>query len=323
MSKVKVSIVIPVYEDWTSLDRLLDGVRGALEVAGASGRFIIVDDHSSQEAPTELVERLRNEFRGSCVIRLVRNLGHQGAIAVGLTHLAESKIDGVVVVMDADGEDDPRDIPRLLRELFSNREGTVVFASRRSRQKVGMRFRLLYAIYAGVFRLLTGVRMDVGNFSAMDSGALRQVVAHEELWRHYPCTVMDSRIRHSSVPCNRLPRSEGRSKMSVVGLVLHGLESMAVFRKTIAARLLLGCIALAVVPIVVIMTAVGIRVFTDLAIPGWATYTVGLGCVLLVQLLVNAASMVFVAVLPPRRSDGRNSLPQWIEKEIQTQDASE
>src|SRR6185369_10680448 len=159
-----VVIVVPVFNDWAALARLLPDIDTALGAARLTGRVAVVDDGSTSEPPGELRGRRYANIREVNLVKLRRNLGHQRAIAVGLTHLATAGIAAdAVIVMDGDGEDRPADIPRLLAELANApAKQHVVFAARAKRFE-GPLFRAMYQIYRLVHWLLTGVGVRVGN----------------------------------------------------------------------------------------------------------------------------------------------------------------
>lgn len=209
------------------------------------------------------------------VLTLRRNVGHQRAIALGLSRIhAETPCDAIVV-MDSDGEDSPDYIGDLLAAWRRNDPHTVVFAARASRSE-GPVFRIGYAAYKWLFRTLTGRGIDVGNFSIVPFEALRRLVGVSELWNHYAAAVFRARIPLVKVPVPRAKRLAGQSRMNFVSLVGHGMSAISVQGEVVGVRLL--CVtALAVfLSGLALVGVVGIRLLTDWAIPGWATYAAGL-----------------------------------------------
>ena len=88
--------------------------------------------------------------------------------------------------------------------------------------------------------------------------------------------------------------------MNFVSLLIHGISAMSVFSDQVSARLLTAAVGFAVLAMGLIGVTAGIRLFTDLAIPGWATFTVGLLLLLVVQLLSFAT--LFAFLIASRRS---------------------
>jgi hypothetical protein len=148
--------------------------------------------------------------------------------------------------------------------------------------------------------MLTGVAVRVGNFSVVPRAALGRLMAVPDLWNHYAASVYRARLPRRLVPLPRGRRLAGKSKMNFVSLLIHGLCAMSVFSDQVSARLLTAAVSFAVVAMGLIGLTAGIRWFSDLAIPGWATFTVGLLLLLVVQLLSFAT--LFVFLIASRRS---------------------
>ncbi len=117
----RLHVLIPIFNDWSVVALLLPHVDRVLKEHGLEGDVLLVDDGSTVPPETFVCPPL--EVLGSVgVLELRRNLGHQRAIAVGLTYLYEHFAPSIVVVMDGDGEDDPADIPRLVAKLRGQRQ---------------------------------------------------------------------------------------------------------------------------------------------------------------------------------------------------------
>ena len=104
------------------------------------------------------------------------------------------------------------------------------------------------------------------------------------------------RLPYVTVPIDRSRRFIGESKMGFVGLVVHGLSAMSVFGDTVGVRLLILCGFAGVLTIASIVAALVVKLITDLAIPGWATYVTGLLLLILSQLAVLSLVFIFVAL---------------------------
>jgi polyisoprenyl-phosphate glycosyltransferase len=291
---LRVRLVIPVYRDWESagiLCRMLDGVFRAHP--GYAAGVVFVDD-GSNVAP-EIV-RL-GEFTSLEWVRVLflrRNLGHQQAIALGLSYLREKEPCDFVVVMDSDGEDRPEDVPALLAQLESSADCSAVFAERGKRLE-GFRFQTGYLLYRLVHYLLTGRSIRIGNFSALRASALERLTLMPELWNHYAASVVVSGLQYLQIRLNRGKRLRGKSQMRLGALVLHGFSAMSVY-PTLNVRVLMGVLCASIAVIALAAAVVGIRLWTDLAIPGWTTMVLGLAAVLLVTLVFTSFLFVFVNI---------------------------
>jgi glycosyltransferase involved in cell wall biosynthesis len=292
--RVALTVVIPVYNDWESVTQVVARLRTALADHVSDLHIVLIDDGGEQPPPPELLAD------GLSIIKLRRNLGHQRALCVGLCWVREHLRPEAVLVMDGDGEDAPEDVPRLLERFVSHGRKQVIFAAR-ARRSEGFLFRALYNTYRAVHLLLTGIRVRVGNFSILPSERLERLCVSSELWNHYAASVVKGRLPMDTVPIDRARRIAGRSSMDLMSLVLHGLSAISVFAETVVVRLLVGISAFTALILVTLLVAVGVRVFTSLAIPGWATTSVGILLVLLVQ-AVGISLVLVMGMLGARQS---------------------
>jgi hypothetical protein len=292
----RIVICIPIYDDWESAAQVIRRLDAALARLSVRADVVLVDDGSKEPPPAWLP--LHAEALGGVeVLRLRRNLGHQRAIAIGLSFIEEQRPCEAVVVMDGDGEDAPEDIGRLIERWEASQRpecGSVVFA-KRGRRFENATFCFFYWLYKIVHRLLTGRPVEVGNFSIIPAEQLNRLVGVSEMWNHYAASVYKARIPCDLVPIDRGRRIAGRSKMNFAGLVTHGLSAMSVFADTVGVRLLLVNLTLAVLSVAGLAAVAVIRLATHLAIPGWAT--VAAGCLLIILLQAFLMSLVFVFII--------------------------
>ncbi len=292
----EVVVLIPVYNDWASLQLLLPALDSALGAHFRTADVLIVDDGSITPEPDVEPEQQPFTALGRIdVLRLRRNLGHQRAIAIGLAYVEERSSATAVVVMDGDGEDDPADVPRLLERLDDTGGGMIVFAER-ARRSESLGFRFFYALFKLVHVLLTGRGVRVGNFSAIPRKRLASLVVVAEVWNHYAAAVFRSRQPHCLVPTHRARRLRGRSSMNFVSLVTHGLSAISVYSDVVGVRLLVVSLMLAGLMLGGIAGAVIVRLATSWAIPGWASTTVGLLLILFIQAVMAAFMLSFVVL---------------------------
>jgi glycosyltransferase involved in cell wall biosynthesis len=266
-----------------------------------------VDDGSTTAFPQTLSQLNLSSIESIDVLSLRRNLGHQRAIAVGLAFLGAKHPSDVVVVMDSDGQDNPHDVPYLVKQALAHENKKIIFAARVRRME-HLTFRIFYHLYRWVHLFLTGIPVRVGNFSVIPWGALERIVAVSELWNHYAAAVYKARLPLALVPTQRSQRLEGPSRMNFVALVVHGLSAMAVFGDRIGVRLLIlvvsgmGCAGVA------LMILFAIRMWTTLLVPDWVTYasivllllTLQMVPVLLVFVFMILASRDTASMIPSR-----------------------
>jgi hypothetical protein len=238
-----------------------------------------IDDGSSESFDHKMFST--PNLAGVEVLRLVCNLGHQRAIAVGLAELAKFNIYDAVIVMDCDGEDRPSDLIRLIETHGADSKAIV--AAQRARRSEGLRFRALYMLYKWLFLLLTGRKIDFGNFMLIPRSMVARLARMPEMWNHLSAAVLRSRIGVVRVATERGRRYTGSSSMNLVSLLVHGLSAIAVFGDIVFVRLLLLASAVSSIALLLGIAAVIVRVMTDLAIPGWASNVVGISAIILFQ----------------------------------------
>src|SRR6266571_787125 len=262
---------MPVYNDWGALSILLLGLERELNVGGLRAEVLMVDDGSTVPVPPDLGQNSFAAIESVDILSLRRNLGHQRAIAVGLSYIEANRPCHAVVVMDCDGEDDPRDVPRLIRECLANEGQKIIFAAR-TRRAENLAFRFFYRLYRLIHFLLTGVKVRVGNFSVIPWPVLKRLVAVSELWNHYAAAVHKARLPMALVSTQRGKRLAGRSHMNLIALVAHGLNAMAIFGNRISVRLLIIISLKMVLANGTLINIINVRLLTTLTIPNWATY---------------------------------------------------
>lgn len=293
----RIIVLIPVFNDWQSVGLLLRKLDKAVP---APFDIIVIDDASTESSQTlELAD-----FKNVATIRILelkRNLGHQRAIALGLSY-TEANLDcKAIVVMDGDGEDDPSDVPVLINKCASDGFSRIIFA-RRTQRSERLLFKFFYILYRNLYGLLTGYEIRMGNFSIIPGEHLRRLVVVSEIWNHYAAGVSKSKLPYAEIGVRRGRRLAGKPKMNFVSLVTHGLSAISVHGEAVGSRLLIASCFLMIVSILAILTAVIIRFTTSLAIPGWTTYVVGIFLLVLVQSVILSLFFIFIVL------SGRNNI---------------
>ncbi|MCF0051303.1 glycosyltransferase [Dyadobacter sp. LJ53] len=284
-------IIIPQFNDWEALNLLIKKINADLNASILENTTLfIVDDCSSKDRTQPFAGFGGKEIK---VLRLYRNLGHQKAIAIGLSYVAEHMAADKVIVMDADGEDAPADI-NLLAERSLQEPGKIIFAERNKRTE-NLLFRSFYVIYKMLFKLLTGKVITFGNFSLVPQNRLQNLVRVSEIWNNYPGGIIKSRIPYDSVLTNRAKRLAGESKMNFVSLVLHGLSAISVLVDTTAVRILIFSIFMSGVAIAFIIFIIFLKLIGN-ATPGWASTLGSTLMILMLQSFLISLFLVFMVL---------------------------
>jgi hypothetical protein len=206
--------------------------------------------------------------------------------------LAESITADAVVVMDSDGEDRPEDIPKLLAAMGADDRPSATFAER-GRRLESISFRVLYQCYRVVHFVLAGRDIRFGNFSALPWQHLERLTTYSQLWNHYAAAFLQTRLPYVRVRLDRGKRIAGRSRMNFVDLVNHGLSAWFANQELVATRLLVLTLVFSVLLLIPIAITAAVRIFTNSAVPGWATSTIGLLLILDAQSLIASFMLVF------------------------------
>jgi glycosyltransferase involved in cell wall biosynthesis len=285
----EVRIIIPILDDWECafiLCRMLDQTFDSFPEYFVSVMFV---DDGSRIRP-KLAEFEVTTLKEVEILCLLGNVGHQRAIAIGICYVQFNRPCDIVVVMDGDGEDRPEDVPKLLKALEDDDNNFAVFAKRQKRLE-SVSFRAGYFMYEVLHRILTGLPIRFGNFSALRFSVLPRLTLMPELWVHYAATALHSRIPFNALPLNRGKRLRGDSKMRLEKLVDHGFSAISIY-PTLNVRILVGSFAICLLLISVAVISIVIRFTTNLAIPGWTTTVLGLSATLLC--LATFTSLLFI-----------------------------
>jgi hypothetical protein len=213
---------------------------------------------------------------------------------------------------------------RLIEAAMANRNAVVV--AQRAHRSEGILFRMFYALYVRAFWLLTGRRINFGNFSLVPFEHLARLVHSPDIWNNFPATLIRANLPLKYLPTARGTRYAGHSSMNLVNLVVHGLGAISVFSDVVFVRILLASMFLLVVSMIGLFVVTCLWLFTTLAIPGWATNVFGF---LILMSLQAAMLPVMVAFLLLNNRASLRALPKAVamgfirQKRVLAIDASE
>ena len=295
---------IPVYNDWEAAAVLMERLDHEIAILDGSVSILIVDDGSTETVPAKLLKAPSNIDKIE-IIRLRRNLGHQRAIAMGLSYIYANYKCQAVLIMDGDGEDDPRDVNSLIEGCRQGDYRKIIFA-KRSKRSDGLIFKLGYTSYKILHYMLTGIKVEVGNFSIIPYQLLNRLMGVSEIWNHYAASVYHAKLPLAKIPIPRGERILGKSKMNIIALVVHGMSAISVFGEAVAVRLLCIVSLFMLLTLAGLATTVFIKICTDLAIPGWATNLTGILSIVLLNFFLLA---IFAVILMLKSRDRLSFLP--------------
>jgi glycosyltransferase involved in cell wall biosynthesis len=208
---VSISLVIPVYNEEENLLVLHEELHGVLETMTPHYEILFVDD-GSRDRSADVLRALYEEDPHVRVVRFRRNFGQTAAFTAGFDHARGN----LVVTMDADGQNDPADIPNLVQEL---RDGDydIVVGWRIDRQESLLR-RLLSKSANAIINRVTGLQIhDRGcSLKVFKADLVKHIRLYGELHRFLPEIASTVGARVAEIPINDRNRRFGRSKYGAI-----------------------------------------------------------------------------------------------------------
>jgi len=207
----ELSLIIPCFNEEESVDELVGEVFSVIDEQGYDAEVVIVDDGSSDDTWAKLYEHASEEPRLK-LVRFRRNFGQTAAMVAGMDHA----VGAVMIPLDADLQNDPRSIPKLMEKV---REGyDVVSGWRKDRQDTFLSRRLPSQIANGIISWVSGVRLhDYGcTLKAYRREVLEPVELYGEMHRFIPIYASWSGAKVTEVVVNHRPRKYGHSKYGIM-----------------------------------------------------------------------------------------------------------
>lgn len=244
-----VSVVVPIYNEAQSLPKLYEELTAVLTDIGVDYEIILVDDGSTDDSATVAKELQQSDSAHLRFAILRRNFGQTAAMAAGFD-LARHD---VIIPIDADLQNDPGDIPRLLDKM---NEGYDVVSGWRSERKDKLLSRRMPSVVANsLISTITGVKLH--DYGCTLKAYRREVTSHMkfygELHRFLPVLASWAGARVAEVEVNHRPREFGTSKygmdrtlrvildlMTIKFLLSYSTKPMQVFGKWGLAAMLVG-----------------------------------------------------------------------------------
>ena len=232
---IKIKILIPVYNDWQSVFKLLENIN--IEVSTLESEFsVIIFNDASTESRPKFSADLKN-LSSVEIINMKENRGHARCNAAGLKYINKKEDFDYVIAMDGDGEDRPEELS-LLIEKIKDYPGTVVTANRVKRSE-GFIFRSCYFIHKFLTFVFTGQTIKYGNYTCLPKFIVNELVNEPASWSSFSGSLAKISKDKKYIPSERGKRYFGPSKMSFINLLKHSLSISAVFKKTLFIRSIL------------------------------------------------------------------------------------
>jgi len=226
------TIILPVYNDWKSLNVLISRIRNSLKNSKNIYKILIINDCSTEKKPNIL--NYKKFFKEIKILNLRKNVGSQKAIATALKYINTMKngSDNNYIILDSDGEDDLEKIKEIIEYIRLNKKVEIITLNRTIR-KESFFFSILYELHLFITFLLTFNYIRFGNFSYINKKVLKKISGKNDLWMAYSATINKFFKNKHSISAPRKKRINGKSKMSYFGLIKHSISIHTVYKNNI------------------------------------------------------------------------------------------
>ncbi len=231
----KIIILIPVYNDWDSLKKLIEEINENIkDFNDISFECLIINDASTIKSP-KLTKP--SKFDSMDILNMRENKGHARCNAFGIRYIYKNKNFHNIILMDGDGEDRPVEIKDLVKKIGENPNISVV--AKRVKRSEGIYFQLLYQTHKLITYLFTGKKINFGNFSILTKEDVERLHSKASLWSSYSGSVKKHIRFLNEINSIRGLRYFGPSQMSLLKLIIHSFSIIAVFKYQVFLRSIL------------------------------------------------------------------------------------
>lgn len=226
---LKYVILIPSFNDWECLNLLIPKIDQALTNTSEEVNILIVNDGSTTK--NNLSFKKISNLNKIEVLNLKKNVKAQIAIATGLNFLKKEKFEGGIIVMDADGQDDPEYLVKIMEESKKDPERTITV--NRTKREDEVRFKILYQIYLFLSFLLTFKYLKFGVYSYLGSNSLNKILSTNDIYLAYAASIAKHFKNRKVIFAARKKRITGKSQNNYLSLTHYALKIISVFRKQV------------------------------------------------------------------------------------------
>ena len=283
-----VVVVVPCLNDSPSLTKLIEELSKVFNNSRQRFKIIICDDGSTDD---EVIALQVLADQNPELILLIGGFksGHQSAILRGLQEVEKRfSIIPNVIIMDSDGEDNPQHASLLIDALHKSKANAIL--AKRGVRHSGTKFVLMHKLFNVPFKLLTGKKLETGNFMLIRGDWLATLLTLPSITNPVSTTVIRYAPRFETITLDRNARYFGKSRMNLSSLSLHGYGALAVYADLVLSRIIIGTSIFAFILGSIVLTLVGVKLFSNTQfLPGWTSNAV-------IQLLSLTVLTIFQAV---------------------------
>ena len=228
----KIIILIPLFNDWKSVSRLLNKIDLEVNNWNSEISILIVNDASTEKRSG--IEFNFKKIQSVKILNMKKNTVHQRCIAAGLKYICKNEDFDRVIVMDADGEDRPEELNDFFNKAQEN--PTMTITGNRFKRSEGVIFKVLYEVHKLLTLIFTGKLIKFGNFSSLPKIHVEQLIQKSYLWNSYSSSIVKTINDRTFIPSIRGLRYVLPSKMNFTALIFHSLAIISVFRNWVIIR---------------------------------------------------------------------------------------
>jgi len=228
----KFIILIPLYNDWKSVSKLLNEIDLQINNWEAEVSIFLVNDASTEERSG--LDSNYKKIKSVKILNMKENRVHQRCIATGLKYISKNEKFDHVIIMDADGEDRPEELNAFYKKTHENPNITIT--GNRFKRSEGLVFKTLYEVHKVLTLIFTGKLIKFGNFTCLPKIHVDQLIQKPYLWNSYSSSIVRANNERTFIPSTRGLRYVLPSKMNFFSLIFHSLTIISVFKNVVIAR---------------------------------------------------------------------------------------
>tara|TARA_B100001093_G_scaffold473412_1_gene497314 strand:+ start:408 stop:1277 length:870 start_codon:yes stop_codon:yes gene_type:complete len=229
---MKIKILIPIFNDWQSVSRLLDEIDNLSIDSEFQISVIIVNDASNHDRKDE--EKNFYKIYSVKILNMRINQGHARCIATGLKYIYEKEDFDFVIPMDGDGEDRPEEINEFLNQIKNSENRPIV--GERIKRSENWIFKICYQMHKIITLTFTGKSIRFGNYTCLPKTTVEKMINEKASWNSFSGSLKKIEKNFISIPSIRGNRYFGPSKMSFSNLLKHSLSIISVFKQAVLIR---------------------------------------------------------------------------------------
>jgi len=229
---MKIKILIPVYNDWQSVLKLVDEINNLSLDSKFEISVIIVNDASNHDRQED--DKNFENIHSLKILNMKKNQGHARCIATGLKYIYEKEDFDYVIPMDGDGEDRPEEIKEFLNQIENSNNKPIV--GERIKRSENFIFKVCYQLHKLITLTFTGKSIKFGNYTCLPKTTVEKMINEKATWNSFSGSLTKIEKDLFSVPSTRGARYFGPSKMSFFNLLKHSLSIISVFKNTVLIR---------------------------------------------------------------------------------------